>query len=805
MKPSLLLLCACTALLPGFASAQDDLAKFWRPGQVRELFISGLPSEAPALADWAASGVNCVTGVKPELAHAAGLKTRTWFTMTYMDSRSTPEEQLKAMAAVHADGSYARPYDPLFPTVGQYGWTACVNNPLWIARSQGLFRKMAEDGYDGCHIDFASHYENCFCPHCRQRWAEWAPPHGLPNLDLTGASASTDLRVQMLLREFRIQCVMTFLKGLETAARAVKPGFANDGTWHHDSGSTYQWAYGDHFDLMCIEGTTWGPFPPASTQIPWLKLSQVLSRRPDREPVAMSVTYHLLPDANGTIHHGRMAADRVRVTLGEIISEGAVSWLGLGGPSTGNLLKEHQELVKAYFRTARDLQPALVGAREIAAVGLLFSPKSYLLSDSPRTQLYAFAQMLMRRHIPYRIVSDVGLKVGDLTDLPALVVLDGRALSDEACTAVDQYVRGGGQTLAIGADVATLTQSWQPRLNRPAFAVAPETKDLLTSRDLGRGKARFWLQKLFEVKRLGASQYVPLNPDKPVKLAIEGWSKAENVSGGRDSNYSLYVDLTRADGSNLWGQVATFDTGTHDWKFSRTIISDDKPLKGANVHLLFRGHGGTAWFKDVRFGVWDEGKQQIVQNLLGNRYQDAAGKVFGDATAGGTPGAVWVPYGDGYQLENMLEQGWWVKTSAARGLDVGPMNQPDPVNEGPTFEALKPLCPSRPYLEITGRGAELVCANLTRNGRQVALHLINYAAELRPDLPELEQQAQEHSLPARDLVIAVRVPGLKLRADSGKLHSPEGQPSATFRALPDGVEVRLSELRQYAALTWEVQ
>ncbi len=801
MHPHLL---ASFLILSAGAVATGAEPAFWQPGQVRELFISGLPGDAASLKAWADSGVNCVTGVKPELAHAAGLRTRTWFTMTYMDSRNTPEDRIKAMAAIHEDGSYARPNDPLFPTVGQYGWTACINNPLWIEETRARFRKMAQDGYDGCHIDFASHYESCFCPHCTERWSEWAPRHGLGAMSLKEAGRAPDLPTQMRVREFRIQCVMEFLGGLRTAAREIRPDFATDGTWHHDSGSTYQWAYGDHFDLMCIEGTTWGPFPPASTQVPWLKLAHVLSRRPDRQPVAMSVTYHLLTDESGTMHHGRMAADRVRVTLAELVSEGAVSWLGLGGPKTGNLLKEHQELTQAYFRTARDLAPLLTGAREVAEVGLLFSPRSYLLNAASRTQLYAVCQVLTKSHIPYTLLSDVNLQPAELAGLPGLVLFDSRALSDEACAAVTSYLEGGGKALLIGDENAAIGADWRPRPERPAFAVVPTgATGAAATKPLGKGQVHYWLQKAFERKSLGASQYVTFNPPQGRTLAIEGWSKAENVSGGRDSDYSLYVDLTYAGGGNLWGQVATFETGTHDWRFSRTLITGERPFTGANIHLLFRGHGGTAWFKDVRFGVWDPERKQIVQNLIGNRFRTADGKVMGaaeNATAG-----TWGPYGEGYTVENMLEQGWWVKTTAERGLDVGPMHRPDPLNEAPVLAALKPLLESPRTVQVTGAGAELVGVNLTRTAGHLALHLINYAAELHPELPELEQQQREHSLPARGLTVTLNVPGLKLKSPQARLCAPEGQPTVECQGVGGGVTVGLSELAQYAVLVWEVE
>src|SRR5688572_25774487 len=41
----------------------------------------------------------------------------------------------------------------------------------------------------------------------------------------------------------------------------------------------------------------------------------------------------------------------------------------------------------------------------------------------------------------------------------------------------------------------------------------------------------------------GASQTLTLNRSTTAPLLIRGWSKAQNVTGGTDSGYSLYVDL----------------------------------------------------------------------------------------------------------------------------------------------------------------------------------------------------------------------------------------------------------------------
>lgn len=101
----------------------------------------------------------------------------------------------------------------------------------------------------------------------------------------------------------------------------------------------------------------------------------------------------------------------------------------------------------------------------------------------------------------------------------------------------------------------------------------------------------------------GASQTVTLNQTTPEPILATAWSKAESVSGGRDNNYALYLDLVYTDGTPLWGQTAQFDTGTHDWQRRQVIIFPEKPVRSVSVHLLLRGHAGKAWFRDAQLTV----------------------------------------------------------------------------------------------------------------------------------------------------------------------------------------------------------
>ena len=101
----------------------------------------------------------------------------------------------------------------------------------------------------------------------------------------------------------------------------------------------------------------------------------------------------------------------------------------------------------------------------------------------------------------------------------------------------------------------------------------------------------------------GVSQTVTLNQQKPEPIVATAWSRAENVGGTRDREYSLYLDLRYTDGTPLWGQVDSWSIGTHDWEEARVVVFPEKPVASVSFHLLLRGHSGKAWFRDPQLQV----------------------------------------------------------------------------------------------------------------------------------------------------------------------------------------------------------
>jgi len=95
----------------------------------------------------------------------------------------------------------------------------------------------------------------------------------------------------------------------------------------------------------------------------------------------------------------------------------------------------------------------------------------------------------------------------------------------------------------------------------------------------------------------GASQTVVLNQVRPEPIVAVAWSKAAGVGGGPGADYSVYLDLLYTDGTPLWGQVASFSTGTHDWQRREVLVFPAKPVRSVSMHLLLRRHTGKAWFR----------------------------------------------------------------------------------------------------------------------------------------------------------------------------------------------------------------
>lgn len=91
-------------------------------------------------------------------------------------------------------------------------------------------------------------------------------------------------------------------------------------------------------------------------------------------------------------------------------------------------------------------------------------------------------------------------------------------------------------------------------------------------------------------------EYVYDNPDT-VPVVFEGWSRSVDADAW---DYTLWMDVTYADGTPKWGVKSGFRRGTHGWEFSRGIFQPEKPVAKIKLYAFLRKGTGWAEFKDVR-------------------------------------------------------------------------------------------------------------------------------------------------------------------------------------------------------------
>ena len=112
--------------------------------------------------------------------------------------------------------------------------------------------------------------------------------------------------------------------------------------------------------------------------------------------------------------------------------------------------------------------------------------------------------------------------------------------------------------------------------------------------------------------RCAAQWGIQVHQSHPESLVLSGWSRAFNVSGNPDLDYSLYMDVTFQDGTVSPPLHVPFSTGTHDWEFKFRIFSFPKPVREVSILLLFRQHTGQVWFDDVDLSVFSHSLCKIA-------------------------------------------------------------------------------------------------------------------------------------------------------------------------------------------------
>lgn len=97
---------------------------------------------------------------------------------------------------------------------------------------------------------------------------------------------------------------------------------------------------------------------------------------------------------------------------------------------------------------------------------------------------------------------------------------------------------------------------------------------------------------------LSASQEILFDRSVVVPFVVEGWSKAENVSGDPSANYSLTLHVTYQSDSEEEISIL-FNTGTHDYEQEGISFLPNQPVKTVRVELRFDYLSGVVYFDNL--------------------------------------------------------------------------------------------------------------------------------------------------------------------------------------------------------------
>ncbi len=181
------------------------------------------------------------------------------------------------------------------------------------------------------------------------------------------------------------------------------------------------------------------------------------------------------------------------------------------------------------------------------------------------------------------------------------------------------YRESSSYTVSLsGSELPKSYEEAMERFNALAEIVTPKSWDPNADSEPVKDVAHSGERSLFADNSgggwSGARQTVTLPEPVEEPIVVEGFSRAQDVSGVPDHDYSIYVDVVYADGDYLFGQCAVFTPGTHDWERATHRFVPEKPVTELRVYCILRTHTGKAWFDDVRIGPEGEPEVNWIQN-----------------------------------------------------------------------------------------------------------------------------------------------------------------------------------------------
>ena len=100
----------------------------------------------------------------------------------------------------------------------------------------------------------------------------------------------------------------------------------------------------------------------------------------------------------------------------------------------------------------------------------------------------------------------------------------------------------------------------------------------------------------------GVRGHVDIEQTAPAKIILSGESLCiESLTKAKNPHdYSLYIDLTYADGTKAYGKIADFSTDVKEWQKKSVELNEEKAIKQLRIYILYRNQTGKVQFKNLK-------------------------------------------------------------------------------------------------------------------------------------------------------------------------------------------------------------
>lgn len=391
-------------------------------------------------------------------AHGVKVLAYVQYATLYYEMMSEDIPGLENWAARDEHGDFYH-----YGTAGDYfRWMPCVNNSDFVDYEKKIVEIAATAGcFDGILIDNAM-ASRCRCPRCLKLFREYLKTNyrpenfGLRKFDyvrfpgdaaLFSAEEVKDPLVQAAF-EFWAESNHTALKTICNHARAVTPGFivsGNASSPRRTEGFRFfgmaPEIYRDCFDvILCQNGNE--PRPVDNMLIN--RIRELMFFDVDKTPVN--------PLSDGDAGSAFLSPDLLLAQMLE-----CRVWGGITGdrlvmvPNRAEKLnlarRAERGKVNQRFLSLSGQYRKYFQSEEAATVGCLFSEAAQKWSFNSQLSQLVWEELLLRKHIPFRLLKSDGKTLKDLDKCRVLVVGGCRCLSDLELELIDDFMACGGKVI----------------------------------------------------------------------------------------------------------------------------------------------------------------------------------------------------------------------------------------------------------------------------------------------------------------------------------------------------------------------